>query len=125
MGSEEDRGSADIMVAEYQEKIDQAYKLMESKEIAEGIVKSWDTDGDGKVSKEEFLVSAMEGYDVFDKVKRGSREPSPPKLKRLRTEGSIGSRENLESTEEENIRLKEENIRLKERVRDLEAKLGL
>mmetsp|Transcript_94703 Transcript_94703/g.305738 ORF Transcript_94703/g.305738 Transcript_94703/m.305738 type:complete len:186 (+) Transcript_94703:96-653(+) len=55
----------DSLTALNQDKIDRAKKMLADPKTVEDIVDAFDTDGDGKVSKEEFLAKATSGYDIM------------------------------------------------------------
>lgn len=61
------------LIEEHQHNIDNAYKLMKDPAVVEQIIHDFDTDGDGEISKDEFLAKATEGYDLFRPQKRAKK----------------------------------------------------
>jgi enamine deaminase RidA (YjgF/YER057c/UK114 family) len=61
------------LIKENEDKIELAYKLMKDDAVIARILKDFDTDGDGKVSKEEFLSKATEGYDLLRPQKKAKK----------------------------------------------------
>jgi len=61
---------AQALVAENEHNIELAYKMMKDEKVIQQILTDFDTDGDGQISKEEFLAKATEGYDLLRPVKK-------------------------------------------------------
>merc|ERR1712178_144340 len=70
------------------ETIDAAYKLIKDDKVITDILHDFDTDGDGKISREEFVAKACEGYNILERpAKRVKTSHGPdiePLLKRIR-----------------------------------------
>lgn len=58
------------LIADNEHNIELAYKMMKDEKVIEQILKDFDTDGDGQISKEEFLAKATEGYDILQPAKK-------------------------------------------------------
>jgi len=69
-----DQEDPEKRVAEHQKTIDAAYVLIKDESVIDRIVKDFDTDGDGQVSKEEFLAKATEGYSILRSAKKAKTE---------------------------------------------------
>jgi len=61
------------LIADNEHKIELAYKMMKDEKIIEQILHDFDTDGDGQISKEEFLTKATEGYDILRPQKKAKK----------------------------------------------------
>jgi len=71
----------DTLTEMYRDKINNAYAMMEDPKTIDAVVSAFDTDGDGKISKQEFLDKATSGYDILE----------PPKKKAKAGEGEAGA----------------------------------
>merc|ERR1711924_403256 len=48
--------------------------MMKDETVIDQILKDFDTDGDGQISKEEFVSKATEGYDILQPAKKAKQQ---------------------------------------------------